>query len=288
MNTLRRIYATEAGELVAQHSTDDLRRKNLQSVEVYSNGNVKSLPLEMRTPVFTPVGIVEAEMVTFYKSGKLKRVFPLNGKLSGYWTQEDEGKLADPLAMDTPAGPLCAKVISICFYENSALRSMTLWPGEELTVQTPAGPVKTRIGISFTPEGKIRSIEPAEPTSLQTRIGKITAYDSDAVGINGDLNSLVFENDGQVVSLCTTLSMVTAHHYSGAEFIFVPECRESLCSESEREIVPMRMLFDEYGVEISLTPDLEPAYVDYAEYEISTSPFLPQLDNLSKGLICSV
>ncbi|NDV26744.1 hypothetical protein [Desulfovibrio sp. JC010] len=288
MNTMRRTYLTEAGELVAQHTTDDLRRKTLQPVQTYANGTVKSLPLEERTPVFTPLGIVEAELVTFYKSGKLKRVFPLNGKLSGYWTQEDEGKLVDPLTIDTPAGPLTARVISLCFYEDGKLRSLTLWPDENITVQTPVGAIKTRVGISFSPGGRIRSLEPAQPTPLKTRIGKITAFDSDAVGINGDLNSLVFDNEGQVASLCTSLSMVSARHYSGAEFIFVPESRESLCSESEQEMVPMRMLFDDQGMEISVTPDAEPSYVDFAEYEISTAPYLPQLDNLSKGLICSV
>ncbi|NDV23364.1 hypothetical protein [Desulfovibrio sp. JC022] len=288
MNTLRRLYLTEVGELIAQHTTDDLRRKTLQPVQTYANGTVKSLPLEERTPVFTPVGIIEAEMVTFYKSGKLKRVFPLNGKLSGYWTQEDEGKLAEPLTIDTPAGPLTAKVISLCFYEDGGLRSMTLWPDENIAVQTPVGVIRTRVGISFSPGGRIRSLEPVEPAPLQTRIGKITAFDSDAVGINGDLNSLVFDNQGQVASLCTTLSMVTARHYSGAEFLFVPECRESLCSESEREMVPMRVVFDDQGMELSVTPDSEPSYVDFEDYEISTAPFLPQLDNLSNGLICSV
>ncbi|WP_320173313.1 hypothetical protein [Maridesulfovibrio sp.] len=288
MNTLRRIYSTEAGELEAQHSTDDLRRKSLQPILMYSNGNVKSLPLEVRTPVFTPVGIIEAEMVTFYKSGKLKRVFPLNGKLSGYWTQEDEGSLAAPLTIDTPVGPLCVKVISLCFYENGTLRSITFWPGEEPTVQTPAGPIRIRIGISFSPEGRIRSLEPAEPTPLKTSVGMITAYDSDAVGINGDSNSLVFDDQGRIAAASSTLSMLTAHHYSGAEFVFVPELRDSLCSESEQEIVPMRILFDEQGIEISLMPDSETSYVDFSEYEISSKPFLPQLDNLSRGLICSV
>ncbi len=288
MNTMRRVYSTEAGELVAQHSTDDLRRKTLQPVQTYGNGNVKSLPLEERTPVYTPAGIIEAEMVTFHESGKLKRVFPLNGKLSGYWSQEDEGKLADPLTFDSPAGPLTAKVISLCFYEDGTLRSMTLWPDETLSVQTPAGVIKTRIGASFSRDGHLRSLEPAEPTPLDTPVGRITAYDSDAVGINGDSNSLVFDDQGQVAAVSTTLSMITARHYSGKEFVFVPECRESLCSESDREMVPMRILFDKQGVEISVTPDAEPSYVDFANYEISSSPFLPQLDNLSKGLICSV
>ncbi|WP_320007307.1 hypothetical protein [Maridesulfovibrio sp.] len=288
MNTLRRVYSTEAGELVAQHSTDDLRRKTLQPVQTYANGTVKSLPLEERTPIFTPLGIIEAEMVTFYESGRLKRVFPLNGKLSGYWSQEDEGRLADAVTIDTPAGTINAKVISLCFFEDGSLRSLTLWPGETLSVETPVGRVETRVGISFSPTGRIRSLEPAEPTPVQTRIGMVTAFDPDAVGITGDLNSLVFDNEGQVAAISTTLSMISARHSSGGEFIFAPEFRESLCSESEREIVPMRMLFDGQGVEIAKNPKSEPAYVAFADYEIRSAAFLPQLDNLSMGLMCSV
>ena len=288
MNTLRRVYSTEVGELVGQHSTDDLRRKTLQPVQTYANGTVKSLPLEERTPIFTPLGIIEAEMVTFYESGRLKRVFPLNGKLSGYWSQEDEARLADPVTIDTPAGTINAKVISLCFFEDGSLRSLTLWPGETLSVETPVGRVEARVGISFSPTGRIRSLEPAEPTPVQTRIGMITAFDSDAVGINGDLNSLVFDNDGQIAALSTTLSMINARHHSGGEFVFAPECRESLCSESEREIVPMRILFNGQGIEISLTPESEPAVIEFADYEIRSAAFLPQLDNLSMGLMCSV
>ncbi|WP_319762457.1 hypothetical protein [Maridesulfovibrio sp.] len=288
MSTKIHTYSTEAGELVAQHTTDDLRRKTLQPVETYSNGVLKYLPLEERTPVFTPLGIIHAEMVTFYKSGKLKRVFPLNGKLSGYWTQEDEGQLTDPLTIDTPVGILTAKVISLCFYEEGPLRSITFWPESTVSIESPAGKIKTRVGISFSREGKILSLEPAEPTPLKTPIGMITAFDYDAVGINGDSNSLVFDGLGNVAAIRTSLSMITVRHSSGQERAFIPESRESLCSESEQEIVPMQILFDGKGISIRVTADADSEYFDYENHEISTAPFLPQLSNLSKGLICSV
>ncbi|WP_027723061.1 hypothetical protein [Maridesulfovibrio zosterae] len=279
---------TEAGELIPQYSTDDLRRKTVQAVHFYENGKLKSLPLEMKTPVFTPAGIVSAEMVTFYESGKVKRVFPLNGKLSGYWAQEDEEGLAEILTLDTPCGPISAKVISMCFYESGRLRSLTLWPGDKINVSTPSGVIKTRVGLSFSSNGKIKSLEPAEPVSVKTFIGDITAYDPDAVGINGDANSLTFGENGEVTKVVTTLTSIIATHHSGRELTFIPEYRESLCGDGEREVIPMYISFDNSGVSICSGVDSDPVYLDFSEHEFRTQPFLPQLDNLFGALRCSV
>ncbi|WP_432738251.1 hypothetical protein [Maridesulfovibrio sp. FT414] len=282
------VLLTEAGELTPQFSTDDLRRKTVQAVHFYENGNVKTLPLERITPVFTPSGIIPAEMVTFYESGRVKRVFPLNGKLSGYWTQEDEEKLAGRLTLETPAGPLNVKVIGLCFYESGALRSITLWPGETVTLKTPCGAVKTRIGMSFSPEGRLVSLEPAEPVQVRTPAGIITAYDSDAVGINGDSGSLVFGDNGEVLRLVTTLTSVSATHSSGRKVSFIPEYRESLCGDGDKEIVPMLISFNPGAMEVRSSPDAEPVVLGFDEYELRTAPFLPQLDNLFGALRCSV
>lgn len=277
---------TEAGQLVPQFSTDDLRRKTVQAVHFHENGKVRSLPLEERTPVFTPVGIVSAEMLTFYESGKVKRVFPLNGKLSGYWTQEDEEQLAEPVAVDTPVGALCVKVISICFHESGAIRSITLWPGETVSVPTPSGKIKVRSGLSFSREGRLISLEPAEPTELNTRIGKVTAYDYDSVGINGDANSLVFDENGNIARVSSSLTSVAATHLSGRQSVFIPEYRDSLCGSGEKEVTPMTIVFGDTGIEIFNGP--VPVYISYGEYEISTSPFLPNLDSMFGELKCSV
>ena len=47
---------------------------------------------------------MDAELVTFHADGSLRRVFPLNGKLSGYWTEADEGALAKAMELSTPLG----------------------------------------------------------------------------------------------------------------------------------------------------------------------------------------
>ena len=280
------ILKTEAGELTPQYSTDDLRRKTVQAVHFYENGNIRSLPLEERTPVFTPAGILPAEMLTFYEGGQVKRVFPLNGKLSGYWTQEDEENLAEPITIDTPVGPITVKVISICFYESGSIRSITLWPGETVTLTTSCGSIKTRTGMSFSPDGKLMSLEPAEPSVVKTRVGNVTAYDPDAVGINGDSNSLVFDAQGNITRLTTTLTSVKATHHTGKEVVFIPEYRDSLCGNGEKEVVPMSIDFEDDGMYIHVGN--EPAHINYEEYDVNTAPFLPNIDNIFGELRCGV
>ncbi|WP_320172106.1 hypothetical protein [Maridesulfovibrio sp.] len=284
----RCVLSTEAGELVPQYSTDDLRRKTVQAIHFHENGNVRSLSLEEKTPVFTPAGIIPAEMITFYKSGHVKRVFPLNGKLSGYWAQEDEEALATPIALDTPAGPISVKLISICFYESGDLRSVTLWPGEIVTVGTPAGSLKVRTGMSFRQDGSLISVEPAVPVQVKTPAGTVTCYDPDAVGIHGDTNSLVFDCSGNVTRLVTTLTSITATHYSGRKAAFIPESRDSLCGDGDKEMVPMLVSFEAGGMTIQSNPKIAGVYIDFDEYEVRTDPFLPQLGNMLGGLKCSV
>lgn len=217
------VFETPLGPLTAQHSTDDLRRRTVQSLSFHPTGVLRALPLEQPTRIETPAGPVDAELLTFHPDGALNRVFPLNGKLSGYWTQEDEGRLARPVRLDTPAGPVEARLIAACFNPGGALLSLTLWPGEVLEVPTPLGSMPARVGVSFRPDGTLRSLEPARPQSVPTPAGFIQAYDLDAVGICGDVNSLGFAPDGSVERLSTTLSRVLATGPGGEELAFTPD-----------------------------------------------------------------
>jgi len=252
---------TRYGDLVPQRTTDDLRRKELLPVDLYEDGSPRGLPLETQVLIDTPAGVVPAEFISFYPDGSLNRVFPLNGRLSGYWTQDDEARLSEPVRLQTPVGELHARVISVSFYKTQALRSLTLWPGEVVSVQTPAGLIKTRTGVSFYPDGSIRSLEPAAPVAVKTPVGEIMAFDPDAVGVNGDCNSLVFNPDGSVRSLCTVSSRVTAFMPDGTRTVCCPQWRESICGDTEREITPMAILFD--GGDVVIRSSAEDASVRF-------------------------
>lgn len=234
---------TPFGVLVPQHSTDDLRRRTVQAVTFHPGGGLRSLPLERPTRIKTPAGAMDAELVTFHADGTLRRVFPLNGKLSGYWTEADEGALANPLELSTPLGRITAKIISVCFHPCGALASITLWPEETVRAPTPVGEVAARVGLAFRPDGSLRSLEPARPQAVPTPAGSILAYDLDAVGICGDANSLCFAPDGSVEAVTTSLTRVLARREDGSELVFAPGTRESLCGDTERESEPLRLEF---------------------------------------------
>lgn len=283
-----RTISTQYGELIPQHTADDLRKREILPVEHHASGGVKSVPLENRTVIATPAGNIPAELVSFHENGSLNRIFPLNGKLSGYWSQDDEAGLAEPVALTTPMGLIRARLLSASFYDNQSLRSLTLWPGETVSVPTPAGPIEARIGVSFTRDGRVRSLEPAKPVAVSTPAGEITAYDPDAVGVNGDANSLAFDDEGKVCRVATTLTALIAVHPDGRTHRYVPEYRESLCSEAEREVVPMRVEFDRDEVRIATAPDQPATVLQGKGYVFFAEPFLPQLPDMFTGLRCSV
>lgn len=81
------ILETSVGNLVPRYTLDEQSRKKESPVRFYKTGQLKSVPLEEPTDIATPVGMIQAELVTFYKSGALWRIFPLDGRISGYWTQ---------------------------------------------------------------------------------------------------------------------------------------------------------------------------------------------------------
>lgn len=282
------LLRTPLGELPVQHSTDDLRRRTVQALYFHEDGALKHLPLEEPTEIMTPVGPLRAELVTFHENGALARVFPLNGKLSGYWTQEDEGRLAGPVTLPTPLGPLTAKVLGVSFYPEGALHSLTLWPGEVLDVQTPAGTIATRIGISFRPDGTLRSVEPARPQPVATPVGIVQAFDLDACGIHGDANSLAFAPDGSVCGVATSLTQLIAVGRDGGERRFKPGNRESLCGDAEREPVPMWLGFTPEAVAYRSAPEAEPVVLPTAGHTFRTSPHLEQFANPFGKMSCSV
>jgi len=234
---------TSLGRLTPQHSIDDTRRMQLPQVTFFPNGQVRSLPLETRTVVATPVGELPVELVTFHENGAVARVFPLNGKLSGYWTEADEAGMAETLRLDTPVGRIASRFVSLAFSPDGALRSLTLWPGEEVTVKTPVGNAPVRLGVSFHPGGALRSVEPARPMETPTPAGVIWAYDPDAVGISGDENSLAFEPSGAVSRVATVRSQVVARLPGEAPRELAPAVRESICGDGDREITPLVLEF---------------------------------------------
>jgi len=281
------LLQTACGALTPQFTTDDLRRRTVQAISFHPTGTLRALPLERPTCVATPAGEILAELVTFHPDGSLCRVFPLNGKLSGMWTQEDEGRLARPVRVQTPLGVIEKRLIGLYFNPAGRLLSLTLWPGETLDVPTPQGTLAARVGVAFRPDGTLRSLEPAKPQPVTTQAGRVMAYDLDAIGICGDANSLEFSTEGDVVRVRTNLSRVVAEGTQGDQLVFEPELRESLCGDGDREITPLQMEFDAAGARLRTKINGGWTALPAARWRLRAEPFVAQFATAFQRLSCS-
>jgi hypothetical protein len=260
----KNMIVTHAGELVPYYGEDTPRRKYKASVSFHKNGMIKAVSLEEQQEVITPIGELPAELVTFYDTGELKRVFPLDGKISGFWSEDDERELNIPLSFEFDFTDFTALLSGICFYKSGDIRSITLFPKEEITVSIPiiVGregainrdklPIAVRHGFSVYESGELQSVEPAAPVKLKTAIGTLNAYNVSAVGINADSNSLVFDKEGRISSLITSSDKIVVIEKSGAMFMFSPE----VINDEDEEIkitVPLTVSFDYDAQEVKIT-----------------------------------
>ncbi|NTU93458.1 MAG: hypothetical protein HGB29_02960 [Chlorobiaceae bacterium] len=237
------LLLTPYGNLVPLYESEDMGRRTAKPLYFYKSGAIKSVALQSKTMLETPVGPVPAELVTFHESGSIKRIFPLDGKLSGFWTAKNEYELAETISINAPIGTLTAKFIGLQFYEGGALKSLTLWPGELITVLTPAGEFRVRTGMSFHEDGSLKSLEPAGVVRVETPVGIITAYDNDPQGIHGDLNSLEFNPDGTIRALKTTAEEFSVIDQLGDEHRFAPGLKNNPCGAERKVVVPLKVRF---------------------------------------------
>jgi len=215
-------FNTPLGLLTPQYEHAGIRRKRIYSVSFFQNGKVSRIALNEQTEVETPLGKFPTELITFYESGSIKRLFPLNGQISGYWDEDDEYNLAHEFNFNFSFGSFKTKIIGIHFYENGTIQSLTLWPKETIVIKTPIGEQSVRIGLSLHPGGSIKSFEPANPINIITPIGLINSFDTTANGIIGDKNSLNFMENGMIKSLTTISTKITVISHNNITKIYSP------------------------------------------------------------------
>ncbi|MBC3804610.1 hypothetical protein GH808_09220 [Acetobacterium fimetarium] len=240
---------TPLGTLIPNHGESTLRNREGLSLEFFRSGQIKSIDLAAATGVATSLGLLSAERISFYESGSIHRLFPLNGRINGYWTENDEYTLAEPIAFDLLVGDFTAKIVSLCFYESGALKSLTLWPQEIIEIKSPDGLIKVRYGFSLYENGNLKSFEPALPEPVDTPVGIILAYDCNAHGINCDQNSVTYGQDGTISSLLTSNSglMVTT---SGSTQLVQPVMKPGKIDPEVMIPEPMTVLFHKNALEI--------------------------------------
>jgi hypothetical protein len=212
---------THAGELIPAY-TETHRRKNKYSVEFYQSGMIKKIALNEMQEVQTPLGELPAELVTFFETGELKRVFPLDGKISGMWSEQEEKALGIPLSFELSFTAFTAVISGIAFYRSGVIRSITLFPGETAPVTMKYGEIIARNGFSLYESGKLESVEPSAPFLIQTPIGALRAFDPNAAGVNADINSLAFDEAGKIIALTTVHNRIAARIENEKPLLFAP------------------------------------------------------------------
>lgn len=240
----KNIIPTLYGDMIPRYGPEEVRKKYNHSISFYPGGALKSMALEEQTEINTSLGTFPAELVTFYESGSVKRIFPLNGKITGYWTEADEGQLCREYRFSFPFGSFKAKIISLCFYENGNLKALTLWPGETIILKNKADLYPVRIGFSLYEDGSLKSLEPAYDITLATPIGNLCAFDADALGMNAENNSLCFKKNGSIHSLKTSVSRIEVHNKNGNSVIMAPGVKPDPLEDDRSVILPLKITFE--------------------------------------------
>ena len=85
---------TRYGDLTPYSGASDYRKKFRFAVDHYDDGALKSVYLEETQVLSFPAGDFQTELITFYEDGNAKRIFPLYGQISAYWSIEEEVETA--------------------------------------------------------------------------------------------------------------------------------------------------------------------------------------------------
>lgn len=250
----RNAIVTHAGQLIPFYGDDTMRRKYKASVTFHNNGMIRAVSLEEQQEVLTPIGELPAELVTFYDTGELKRVFPLDGKISGFWSEDDERALNIPLNFDFDFTSFSALISGIYFYKTGAIKSVTLYPGETISIKNgDLGEIPVRVGFSLYENGALESLEPAVPINIRTPIGMLTAYDTTACGINADSNSLSFDESGRVTGLVMSFGRLFVRERVGSIHTFMPMELDNEEDDCANGVIPLSISFDYTAESVGLT-----------------------------------
>lgn len=270
---------TKYGKLVPWYQEFGERQKDARSMSFYPNGNIKSIFLEKQTEVETPIGVFPTELITFFESGEVNSLFPLNGQIGFGWTEEDEKKLTKEFSFEFPFGEFSSRIIGLRFFKSGALQSLILWPGEVIELDTPAGRLPVRIGFRLYENGELESIEPAKPVELKTPIGEITAFDLYALGMDADFNSVRFDEDGSLNCVYTNSDIVALNKVNGQRDVIYQNMRLDMTSDDLIK-VPVKLYFQDEKVTID-------DGVEARSYKIADCTFLLLYDGSFIDKKCS-
>ncbi|WP_196602504.1 hypothetical protein [Pectinatus frisingensis] len=222
--------------------TENERRKLSPSIKFYPDGTLKSVYLEKQVSINTPLGLTAAELITFYPDGGLCRVFPLNGKISAYWSEDREINLLGKMTFPLSVGTFTTRPMCFHFYKNGHLKSLTLQSTERITINTPVGHLKIKCGFSLYKDGQLCSAEPASAQKLLTPIGHLTCCDPNSIGLSADSGSLIFTESGALQQL-KTIDIINIIDSGNCRHSFVPDRIPNPLNENALLTLPLTVNF---------------------------------------------
>ncbi|WP_310603350.1 hypothetical protein [Anaerosporobacter sp.] len=270
-------------ELIPRYSSPDARSRNKDSIVRYEDGSLKSIYLESISTINTSIGTLTAEFITFYPNQNIHRVFPVYGQISGFWSEEEEKELLAESVVKVGNRLYTGLFSCICFYETGEVKSLTIWQGESMEVDTNYGKMKVRYGISFYKDGSIQSLEPENPVIITQDTGIYIAYNPLAVGVTGDSNSLRFDREGRVSRLTTIATGIRCIPRNGEpEFILKAKLMTSPFDITEEILIPVQIAFEEDGIVFTDSRKVEKRY-SYKEYTLEAYEESEYLSTMCSG-----
>ena len=194
------IINTKYGNLLPCSGASDYRKKHRCAVSYYDSVSLRSVYLEEPSVLSFPAGDYQTELITFYEDGNVKRIFPLYGQISAYWSIEEEAENAPYYDFPIAGEELHIRPQCIFFYPSGKIRAITLWPSDEISVKTPVGSIRTKLGVELYENGNIRSIEPVYGTVISTPEGIIKPYRFRMVMMHAENATLKFDEDGRILN----------------------------------------------------------------------------------------
>ncbi|MBR3143197.1 MAG: hypothetical protein IKF09_08650 [Clostridiales bacterium] len=191
--------STKYGNLLPCSGASDYRKKHRCAVCLYDSGALRSVYLEEPQVLSFPSGDFQAELITFYEDGNAKRIFPLYGQISAYWSIEEETENAPFYDFAIGGETVHVRPQCIFFYPSGKIRAVTIWPVDEIEVKTPVGPVRTKLGFELYESGALKSIEPVYKTVIYTPKGDIRPYRFRPVMMHAENATLKFTEDGNLI-----------------------------------------------------------------------------------------
>ncbi|MBE5859607.1 MAG: hypothetical protein E7301_05725 [Butyrivibrio sp.] len=257
---------TEYGAFIPCYDSSDYRKRYRDPIEFYESGAIRSIYLQDRTLVCTKAGVIHAEMITFYENGNIKRIFPTYGKLTAYYTEDDEYEGADIETVFVDGKDISAKMQCVMFHPCGSVKSITIYSRDSLVFKTRYGEIKTSLGAEFTENGNLRSLEPVFGTCLETKYGIIHPFNPYRDVMHAENASLAFNESGKIEAFSTIQDKLTIRFFDRRRVTRTYEpamVKDSIYGFYRRN--PMQVMMD--GKKVSIT--LKKGKTDF--YDLSTA-----------------